>query len=94
MLGDSSVTCYEFIAEFTCLLQKMLFLLENHLTLSNISVCIYIMLCQSTVLELEVRLATEEEEKKLLQNRLEEVREEDRQQQEELRTELEKVRTR
>lgn len=48
----------------------------------------------STVLELEVRLATEEEEKKLLQSRLEEVREEARQQQEQLRTELEKVRTR
>ena len=43
------------------------------------------------VLELEVRLATEEEEKKLLQSRLEEVREEARQQQEQLRDELEKV---
>lgn len=47
----------------------------------------------SAVLELEVRLATEEEEKKLLQSRLEEVREEARKQQEQLRTELEKVRT-
>ena len=46
----------------------------------------------STVLELEVRLATEEEEKKLLQSRLEEVRENARQQQEQLRNELEKVR--
>ena len=48
--------------------------------------------CSHTVLELEVRLATEEEEKKLLQSRLEEVREQARQQQEQLRTELEKVR--
>ena len=46
----------------------------------------------STVLELEVRLATEEEEKKLLQSRLEEVREDARQQQEQLRNELDKVR--
>ena len=46
----------------------------------------------SIVLELEVQLATEEEEKKLLQSRLEEVREEARQQQEQLRNELEKVR--
>ena len=45
----------------------------------------------SPVLELEVRLATEEEEKKLLQSRLEEVREEARKQQEQLTTELEKV---
>ena len=44
-----------------------------------------------TVLELEVRLATEEEEKKLLQARLDELRDQARQQQEQLRAELEKV---
>ena len=56
--------------------------------------CVYyhIVNSLSTVLELEVRLATEEEEKKLLQSRLEEVRENARQQQEQLRNELEKVR--
>lgn len=45
------------------------------------------------VLELEVRLATEEEEKKLLQVRLDELREQARLQQDQLRNELEKVRT-
>ena len=44
-----------------------------------------------TVLELEVRLATEEEEKKLLQARLDELREQARQQQDQLKAELEKV---
>ena len=53
--------------------------------------CALRILYLSPVLELEVRLATEEEEKKLLQSRLEEVREEARKQQEQLNTELEKV---
>ena len=53
--------------------------------------CALLILYLSPVLELEVRLATEEEEKKLLQSRLEEVREEARKQQEQLNTELEKV---
>ena len=51
------------------------------------------LLCLLTVLELEVRLATEEEEKKLLQSRLEEVRESARHEHQQLRTELEKVNT-
>ena len=44
-----------------------------------------------TVLELEVSLATEQEEKKLLQVRLEETREQARLQQDQLKSELEKV---
>ena len=76
--------------------KKEWFLCDSRLTWNCTIACIVTVTVRtlSTVLELEVRLATEEEEKKLLQSRLEEVREEARQQQEQLRTELEKVRTR
>ena len=65
----------------------VLYLIPYHIMVLNTCTHVHMYL----VLELEVRLATEEEEKKLLQSRLEEVREEASQQQEQLRDELEKV---